>query len=205
MSFAAAKNIGVADYVRPNLGSFVDWNGDGKKDFIGCEFEHSIRFYKNVGSGKDGEEPKFADAQGVKIVKPYSIMMISGADAVDFNGDGDIDIITGQGHGGSGIRFYERDYIEDSLNDTHPIVTVGKLEAKGAVFLKVVRRYADAMIEHGRDTYGQRKTGLFLSALDRRTLKPLTIRPTPPGGIRRGDRVGLPWRKLVGALGAGSA
>ena len=94
---------------------------------------------------------------------------------------------------------YERGYIEDSLNDTYPIVTVGKLEAKGAVFLDVVRRYADAMIEHGRDTYGRIKTGLFLSALDRRTMRSLTVRPTPPGGIRRGDRTGLPWRELVGA------
>jgi len=199
MAFAAAKKIAIADYMRPNLGSFVDWDGDGKKDLIACEFEHSIRFYKNVGSGKRGEEPQFADPEGIKIVKPYSIMMISGADAVDFNGDGDIDIITGQGHGGSGIRFYERDYIEDSLNDTFPIVTAKKVETRETAFLDVVRRYADAMIEHGRDTYGEVETGLFLSALDRRTLKPLSIRPTPPGGIRRGDRVGLPWRKLVGA------
>jgi hypothetical protein len=51
-------------------------------------------------------------------------MMISGADAVDWNRDGDVDIITGQGHGGSGLRFFERDYIEDCLNDTHPIVEV---------------------------------------------------------------------------------
>ncbi|MHC4742376.1 MAG: FG-GAP repeat domain-containing protein, partial [Planctomycetota bacterium] len=199
MVFASAENVGLGDYVRPNLGSFVDWDGDGKKDFIGCEFEHSIRFYKNVGSGKPGEEPKFADAQGVKIVKPYSIMMISGADAVDFNGDGDIDIVTGQGHGGSGIRFYERDYIEDSLNNTFPIVTIRKTETRATVFLDVVRRYADAMMEYGRDTYGEKRTGLFLSALDRRQLKPLSVRPTPPGGIRRGDRAGLPWRKLVGA------
>jgi hypothetical protein len=199
MSFAAAKKIDVADYVRPNLGSFVDWDGDGKKDFIGCEFEHSIRFYRNVGSGSVGEEPEFANPEGVKIVKPYSIMMISGADAVDWNGDGDIDIITGQGHGGSGIRFYERDYIEDSVNDTRPVVTVAGTEVCKRPFLDVVQRYADAMIDYGRDTHGRMKTGLFLSALDRRALKPLAIRPTPPGGVRRGDRAGLPWRKLVGA------
>jgi hypothetical protein len=198
-SFAAAKNIGLTPYMRPNLGSFVDWDGDGQKDLIACEFEHSIRFYKNIGSGQPGEEPKFSDPDGIKILKPYSIMMISGADAIDWNHDGDIDIITGQGHGGSGIRFYERDYIEDSINNTHPIVTVEKFETSKTSFLNIVRRYADAMIEHGRDIYGEKKSGLFLSALDRLKLEPLTIRPEPPGGIRRGDRAGLPWLKLVGA------
>jgi hypothetical protein len=59
-------------------------------------------------------------------------------------------------------------------------------------FLGVVRRYADTMIEHGRDTYGPQKSGLLLSALDRTTLAPLQVRPAPPGGVRRGDRPGRP-------------
>jgi len=67
------------------------------------------------------------------------------------------------------------------------------------VLLDVVRGYADAMLEYGRDVHGPVKTGLFLSAMDRRALKPLAIRPMPPGGIRRGDRAGLPWLKLTGA------
>ncbi|GAH03240.1 unnamed protein product, partial [marine sediment metagenome] len=126
-------------------------------------------------------------------------MLISGADAIDWNRDGDIDILTGQGHGGSGIRFYERDYIEDCINSTHPIVKVEEFESSKPSFLEVVRCYADTMIEHGRDIYGEKKSRLLLSALDRLTLEPLTIRPAPPGGVRRGDRAGLPWRRLVGA------
>ena len=66
-------------------------------------------------------------------------------------------------------------------------------------FLDVVRRYADAMIEHGRDTYGPQKSGLILSALDRMTLSPLKVRPAAPGGIRRGDRPGRPWVEMNGA------
>jgi hypothetical protein len=62
-----------------------------------------------------------------------------------------------------------------------------------------VRRYADTMIERGRDTYGPQKSGLLLSALDRMTLAPLTVRPAPPGGIRRGDRPGRPWSAMNGA------
>jgi hypothetical protein len=66
-------------------------------------------------------------------------------------------------------------------------------------FLPVVYRYADAMLDKGRDTYGPQKSGLFLSALDRAMLAPLTNRPPPPAGIREGDRVGLPGSPLVGA------
>ncbi|HEY2953363.1 MAG TPA: hypothetical protein VGK40_12310 [Verrucomicrobiae bacterium] len=65
--------------------------------------------------------------------------------------------------------------------------------------LDLVRLYADTMIEHGRDTYGPQKSGLLLSALDRTTLAPLTVRPAPPGGIRRGDRPGRPWVEMNGA------
>ena len=47
-------------------------------------------------------------------------------------------------------------------------------------FLQIVRRYADTMIEQGRDTYGPQHSGLLLSALDRGTLSPLTVRPAAP-------------------------
>src|SRR3954447_1039729 len=66
-------------------------------------------------------------------------------------------------------------------------------------FIRVIYRYADTMIEHGRDTYGLEKTGLFLSALDRATLAPLTNRPPAPRGIREGDRVGSKDSPLAGA------
>lgn len=116
----------VINYTRPNLGDYLDWDGDGKKDFIGCEFEHNARFYKNMSTGGIGVEPSFTTSyDGTKIVAPWTVQMMSGADAVDFNADGDIDIITGQGHGGSGLRFYERDYINDFVNNTYPIVALG--------------------------------------------------------------------------------
>src|SRR6476659_4204470 len=66
-------------------------------------------------------------------------------------------------------------------------------------FFGVVRRYADTMIEHGRDTYGPQKSGLLLSALDRTALSPLRVRPAAPGGIRRGDRPGRAWTAMNGA------
>ncbi len=118
------------DYVRPNLGKCIDWDGDGKQDFIGCYFEVDVRFYKNVGTGKPGDEPRFESPEGVPIVDPFTVQMVSGADVIDFNGDGDLDVLTGQGHGGSGLRFFERDFIEDQLRHTRPTVTAGKPERK---------------------------------------------------------------------------
>ncbi len=66
-------------------------------------------------------------------------------------------------------------------------------------YLPLVYRCADIMIEHGRDTYGPQKSGLFLSALDRKNLAPLTNRPAAPTGVREGDRVGTREGALRGA------
>jgi hypothetical protein len=126
-------------YVRPNLGSFVDWDGDGKPDLIGCQFENSVRFYRNVGSGAPDTEPQFADPEGLVILQGESPQMISGAHVVDWNGDGDLDLLTGQGHGGSGLRFYERDWIEDELHGTHPAVSILGVESKPGQWLPRAR------------------------------------------------------------------
>jgi hypothetical protein len=66
-------------------------------------------------------------------------------------------------------------------------------------FANVVYGYANAMLEHGRDTYGPQKSGLFLSALDRKTPGPLIIRPKAPAGIREEDRPADSDQPLVGA------
>lgn len=114
----------IPRYSRPNLGSFVDWDGDGIKDLIGCHFENTIRFYRNLGSGKPGTEPQFSDPEGVVILQGESPQMISGADAVDWDGDGTLDILTGQGHGASGLRFYARDWLEDERRHSHPVARI---------------------------------------------------------------------------------
>jgi hypothetical protein len=76
---------------------------------------------------------------------------------------------------------------------------VPKAPVPQSPYIAVVYRYADAMLEKGRDTYGPQKTSLFLSALDRVSMSPLTNRPTPPTGVREGDRVGAKGAALTGA------
>jgi hypothetical protein len=117
-------------YVRPNLGDWVDWDGDGTRDLIGCHFENSIRFYRNLAPAKPGQMPRFGDPEGVTILQAESPQMISGADIVDWNGDGDLDLLTGQGHGGSGLRFYERDWLENEHHGAHPKVRILQTEKK---------------------------------------------------------------------------
>jgi hypothetical protein len=76
---------------------------------------------------------------------------------------------------------------------------VPKAPVPQSPYLAVVYRYADTMLEHGRDRYGPKKTDLFLSALDRAGLAPLTNRPAPPSGVREGDRAGVKDGALTGA------
>ena len=115
------------DLLRPNLGDFVDWDGDGKKDFIACEFELDCRLFRNTSAGAPGKRPRFdSSAEGIVILKPWTGQMISGVDARDWNGDGDVDLLTGQGHGGSGLRFFERDYLEDLMRGTLPGVRIDR-------------------------------------------------------------------------------
>ncbi|MFH1267315.1 MAG: hypothetical protein ABIK89_16450 [Planctomycetota bacterium] len=63
-------------------------------------------------------------------------------------------------------------------------------------YLKIVRDYADAMIEHGRDRYGPVESPLFAAALDRKMLKLLEGEaldralniPRSQWGVRPNDR-----------------
>lgn len=74
-----------------------------------------------------------------------------------------------------------------------------KAPVPSSPYLGIVYRYADAMLEKGRDAYGPHKSGLFLSALDRARLAPLAERPPAPAGVRESDRVGAKGGALVGA------
>ncbi|MBW3636024.1 MAG: hypothetical protein KY445_06095 [Armatimonadetes bacterium] len=56
--------------------------------------------------------------------------------------------------------------------------------------LNIVQGAADKMLEPAIDTYGEQKTGMILSAFDRKTGKPLTKLPQAPNDIRWSERTG---------------
>jgi len=67
--------------------------------------------------------------------------------------------------------------------------TSAPVKAEGPDHLQLVRAYADAMIEHGRDTYGNVHSPLFAAALDRKTLKvPRGTALPRVAGVRAHDR-----------------
>lgn len=57
-------------------------------------------------------------------------------------------------------------------------------------YLAVVKRASDVILENGRDSYGEQKSGMILSVLDRSTGKPMRLLPKAPQGVRQGDRTG---------------
>jgi hypothetical protein len=117
------------DLERPNLGDVLDWDGDGRRDLIACEFETSCRVFLNTGAPRG--RPRFrSSAAGIPLLRPWTAQTISGADAFDWDGDGREDVLTGQGHAGSGLRFYARGYLEDLLRGTLPRVTVEGAETR---------------------------------------------------------------------------
>jgi FG-GAP-like repeat len=109
------------DFERPNLGDLVDWDGDGRRDLVLCEFEQFVRLYRNERSSPGA--PDFSGPlKGKLILTAPTRQLISGAQAVDWDGDGALDLVTGQGHGGSGLLFFTRGYLEDLLHGTRPVV-----------------------------------------------------------------------------------
>lgn len=75
-----------------------------------------------------------------------------------------------------------------SLAQSPAFTSNSQLRVQKDRYLAVVRDYADAMLKHGRDTYGPVPSPLIASALDLDSLKIPSVLPTAPEGVRKGDR-----------------
>lgn len=90
-------------------------------------------------------------------------------------------------------------YLPDARGDELDLKKLFEESIPESPFIAVVYKYADAMIEQGRDTHGPQQTGIFLSALNRNTLEPLDARPAAPAGVSEAVRPGGAGQPLVGA------
>jgi hypothetical protein len=97
----------------------VDWDGDGRKDLIAGSEWNRVVFYKNVGSNRERKlmYQGFLKADGATLILPTTPMRRGSEkvftrdyypvfDAVDWDADGDVDLIAG-GYITGRIFFYE--------------------------------------------------------------------------------------------------
>jgi len=87
----------------------VDWNNDGKWDILHTPTNRGvIRYYENIGTN---EEPDFADRGRLAHKGEFisDALHYAFVHAVDFNGDGFLDLISAADHGV--IKFYDGRFI----------------------------------------------------------------------------------------------
>ncbi len=88
---------------------FCDWDGDGDLDFLCGVGPGALVWWENVGTRED---PIFAAGPPVELFRGVADHSCS-PEAVDWNGDGHLDIIAGSDNGR--IYYFHRAYIEDDL------------------------------------------------------------------------------------------
>ena len=72
----------------------VDWDGDGNLDLVTGNFEGTFLWFKGEGKGKFNAKPEPINAEG-KLLRLPNKGIHSDPFVVDFDGDGDVDLLSG--------------------------------------------------------------------------------------------------------------
>lgn len=116
----------------------VDWNGDGVLDILSGNSEGFVLFFENIGSN---DEPKFlpatrvqAGGREIQVQAGYSGSLQGlqearwgylSPNAIDWNGDGTLDLITGDITGDYMIYLNRGTKTEPKLDPAHPLYCDG--------------------------------------------------------------------------------
>ena len=100
----------------------ADLNKDGKFDLIVGEEWGTIHYFKNTGSNSS---PRFGASEHLMLTSGEKAKVSSRAhiSVVDWDGDGNLDIISGSGNGNSGLTFFKNAASPVSI-DSHDEIPV---------------------------------------------------------------------------------
>jgi WD40 repeat protein len=111
---AQGTAINAGSYCAPFV---VDWNGDNKKDLFLGSGEGTLSLYLNEGTDN---KPLFSPAQPVKADgAPIGVGSLAAPFAADWNGDGKLDLLIGDGDG------YVHLYLDVSTGSTPQFIAAG--------------------------------------------------------------------------------
>jgi hypothetical protein len=120
----------------------VDWDTDGKKDLLVAGGDGAIVLYRNGGSDAapqfSASEPIMADGTPISVPSPAFVFV------VDWDGDGNKDLVVGDGDGR--VRWYR-----NTLADATPQLTAWGFLQAGGVEIQVTGPAAPIVVDWNAD------------------------------------------------------
>ena len=161
----------------------LDLDRDGKRDLVLGEWYSSVRFYTNVGTDTN---PVFEDY--VNLVQPDSSTYLNGnpprVNFTDWDGDGDLDMITCDYYGSVFLRRnITPAALEEAMNDERAVMSAGATLVRGVLNLQSAPRSQKSEVVL-LDASGRRVMSLCLGPNDVSALSPGVYFVRPASGVK---------------------